>query len=487
MGIDPATMRPRIAKGIVAIGNVAVGGVAIAGLACGLVAVGGASLHSHPHPLRGRVTFADMAPSQPSFFEDASEPDDLSDHLESFERHVSEFRWDGKATAVLETTIDVDGHTLSVPTFVNEFWTSRQRAAHSLHEVSYRACFKPQLPRFFVERLTRPDDLVYDPFMGRGTTLLEAALLARVPVGCDINPLSKVLVEPRLRPPSLEAVRERLSRVDWSANGEFPDDLLTFYHPATLREICALKAYLLRRQESGPLDPVDGWIRMVAVNRLTGHSRGFFSVYTLPPNQAASVRAQQKINGDRNQVPPRRHVPQLIVAKSGSLLSDCDEATRRALVSLADRYRLLTEPAATTPEIESSSVDLVVTSPPFLDVVNYAGDNWLRCWFCGIDPAEVQLTVPAKIQDWRDAMTAVFSELARILRPGGHVAFEVGEVRGGSVRLEEHVVPCGVHARLDPVLLLINSQEFTKTAACWGVDNNLKGTNTNRIVLFRKP
>ena len=84
-------------------------------------------------------------------------------------------------------------------------------------------------------------------------------------------------------------------------------------------------------------------------------------------------------------------------------------------------------------------------------------------------------------------MTAVFSELARILKPGGHVAFEVGEVRGGRVRLEEHVIPCGVQARLDPVLLLINAQEFTKTAACWGVDNNLKGTNTNRIVLFRKP
>ena len=428
-----------------------------------------------------------MSPSQPSFFEDSSEPAGLPDLLGSFEQHLSEFRWEGKPTAVLTTAVEVDGRSLSVPTFVNEFWTSRQRAAHSLHEVSYRACFKPQLPRFFVERLTRPNDVVYDPFMGRGTTLLEAALLARVPAGCDVNPLSRMLVEPRLRPPSLEAVRERLSTVDWSAGEASSDDLLTFYHPDTLREICALRAYVLRRLERGPLDAVDGWIRMVAVNRLTGHSRGFFSVYTLPPNQAASVRAQQKINSDRNQVPPRRHVPQLVVAKSRSLLSDCDEATRRVLAGLADRYRLLTEPAAATPEIESSSVDLVVTSPPFLNVVDYAGDNWLRCWFCGIDPVDVQLTVPAKIQDWRAAMTAVFSELARILKRGGHVAFEVGEVRGGRVRLEEHVIPCGVHARLNPLLLLINSQEFTKTAACWGVANNLKGTNTNRIVLFRKP
>ena len=45
---------------------------------------------------------------------------------------------------------------VSVPVYVNEFWTAKQRAAHSLHEISYRACFKPQLPRFFIERLTQP-------------------------------------------------------------------------------------------------------------------------------------------------------------------------------------------------------------------------------------------------------------------------------------------------------------------------------------------
>jgi DNA methylase len=401
--------------------------------------------------------------------------------------HLREFRWDGRATSVFATTVNVDGRTMAVETFVNEFWTSRQRAAHSLHEVSYRACFKPQLPRFFVERLTQPGDTVYDPFMGRGTTVLEAALLSRIPVGCDINPLSKALVEPRLRPPELEAVRRRLSRIDWSTNDDLPDDLLTFYHPGTLQEICALRAYLLSQLQDGPLDAVDGWIRMVAVNRLTGHSPGFFSVYTLPPNQAVSIASQRKINSDREQVPSRRSVPGLILAKSRSLLSDCGDATRTALGRVSGRHHLLTGPASRSPALESASVDLVVTSPPFLDVVDYAGDNWLRCWFAGIDPAGVKLTILKKVEDWRSAMAEVFLELARVLKPGGHVAFEVGEVRGGRVRLEEHVVPCGIQAGLDPVLVLINSQEFTKTAACWGVDNNRKGTNTNRIVVFRKP
>ena len=42
-GVDPITMRPRVAKGVIAIGNVAVGAVAMGGLACGLVTLGGAS------------------------------------------------------------------------------------------------------------------------------------------------------------------------------------------------------------------------------------------------------------------------------------------------------------------------------------------------------------------------------------------------------------------------------------------------------------
>ena len=87
-----------------------------------------------------------------------------------------------------------------IPCFTNEFWTSGQRKASRLHEVSYRACFKPQLPAFFIERLTRPGDAVYDPFMGRGTTPLQAALMGRRPVGSDINPLSAMLLRPRLTP-----------------------------------------------------------------------------------------------------------------------------------------------------------------------------------------------------------------------------------------------------------------------------------------------
>ena len=405
----------------------------------------------------------------------------------SFEDDIRQFTWNGRPTDVEMTEADCDGHRVRAKTFTNEFWTSKQRAGHSLHEISYRACFKPQLVDFFVQRLTEPGDLVYDPFMGRGTTVVEAALLDRAAAGCDVNPLSRVLTKPRLAPPTLEQVSERLRALDLTSADSYPEDLTVFFHPETLNAMCALRSYLRKRHAERAMDGVDEWIEMVAVNRLTGHSRGFFSVYTLPPNQAVSIASQRKINARREQTPVVRDVVQLIIKKSKSLLRDCGEATRRQLAAHAARTQLLVQASSSTPEIRSASVSLVVTSPPFLDVVNYASDNWLRSWFCGIEADAVPITMARELDTWRAAMTDVFGELQRVLVPGGYVAFEVGEVRGGRIKLEATVIPCGESVGLEPLAVVVNSQVFTKTSNCWGVSNNKKGTNTNRIVIFRKP
>jgi hypothetical protein len=405
----------------------------------------------------------------------------------AFDEALRRFRSSGAPTIVrgLEVITDA-GVRIAVSTSTNEFWTAKQRAAHSLHEISYRACFKPQLPRFFIDRLTAPGDIVYDPFMGRGTTLIEAALMGRRPYGCDVNPLSRVLCEPRLRPPSLAEVERALAGVDFAHVDEMPEELLVFYHPDTLRQISALKRHLLLRERDGALSAPDCWIRMVAVNRLTGHSSGFFSVYTMPPNQAVSARAQAKINSRLNQNPPVRDVTAIILRKSRSLLRDVTPDVRSRLACMADQSRFVVGASSDTPQLESNSIALAVTSPPFLDVVDYQSDNWLRCWFSGIDAAAVPVTLAKHVEAWKGFVRNTLTELRRTLRPGGHVAFEVGEVRGGALRLEEIVIPAGVAAGLEPVLVLVNAQHFTKTANCWGVTNNHKGTNTNRVVVFRK-
>jgi len=377
----------------------------------------------------------------------------------------------------------------AVPVYEEELWTSRQRQANAIHEVSYRGCFKPQLPNYFLERLSSEADLVYDPFGGRGTTAIEAALLGRRVVANDINPLSAVLTRPRLEVPELADIQNRLRTLRIRASAGADIDLSMFYNRRTESELVTLRDYLRRRRDAGEEDPADRWIRMVATNRLTGHSPGFFSVYTLPPNQAVMPEDQLRINRKLGQKPPYRDVRALILRKSVQLQSALTAADRARLRRAAANAVFLNTDASATNALPSSCVQLTVTSPPFLDVVQYARDNWLRCWFNGLDAEAIgeRITMAKTPEEWAGVMSRVFAELHRLTAPGGWVAFEVGEVRRGEIRLEEIVVPLGVAAGFECGAVLINAQRFTKTANIWGVANNRLGTNSNRIVLFCKP
>ena len=375
-----------------------------------------------------------------------------------------------------------------IPVYEQEFWTSRQRQASPIHEISYRACFKPQLPAYFISRLTEEGDVVYDPFSGRGTTAVEAALHGRSVVANDVNPLSAILTYPRLELPNVTEIDARLRSLRFAARPPSGLDLSMFFHPDTEYELLGLREYLHRRARSGAEDSADRWIRMVATNRLTGHSPGFFSVYTLPPNQAVSQEDQLRINARLKQEPDYRDIRALILKKTMQLQGRLAAAERWRLRKAAEDALLLSKDAGGTAEIPAGSVQLTVTSPPFLDVVQYARDNWLRCWFNGLDAEAIsgKITMAPEVEEWSGAMAPVFAELYRITRVGGWVAFEVGEVRRGAVRLEEIVAPVGINAGFSCEAILINAQRFTKTANIWGVANNKLGTNSNRIVLFRK-
>ena len=135
------------------------------------------------------------------------------------------------------------GTSLNVPVYEAELWTSRQRQASPIHEISYRACFKPQLPAYFIERLTREGDVVYDPFSGRGTTAVEAALRGRNVIVNDINPLSIILTYPRLELPNVTEVDMRLKSLRFAARPRGEIDLSMFLNPDTQYELQGQREY----------------------------------------------------------------------------------------------------------------------------------------------------------------------------------------------------------------------------------------------------
>ena len=170
------------------------------------------------------------------------------------------------------------------------------------------------------------------------------------------------------------------------------------------------------------------------------------------------------------------------------MIKDLTQEQQIMLKNIGVKAKFFDKDARQTNEIRNNSVQLTITSPPFLDIVQYSKDNWLRCWFNGIDSEDVakKITMTRKIEKWSDVMGEVLKELFRVTKIGGWVAFEVGEVRGGEIRLDEHVIPLGIMAGFNCEGIVINKQQFTKTANIWGINNNIGGTNTNRIVLFHK-
>lgn len=386
-----------------------------------------------------------------------------------------------------EDVLEINGYKLKF--LKGEFWTSKQRQGSSIHEISYRACFKSQLPLFFIRKLTNINSVIFDPFMGRGTTVVEGVLNGRRSIGMDVNPLSEILTFPRINIPQIKNVFDRIDSIELQQNLRAEIDLSMFYHPATESELVSLKNYLSYRKEEEQEDNVDKWIRMVATNRLSGHSAGFFSVYTLPPNQATTPEEQIRINEKRQQKPEYRDIKKLIKKKTLSLLKDFNEESINKINSVGSKSELLVEDSRFASRyLGNELVDLTVTSPPFLNIVQYSKDNWLRCWFNNIDIKDIEkkIFITPNLDKWRQFIRNVLGQLFILTKKGGYVAFEVGEVKNGSINLDEYVALEGINSGFDVIGIFVNTQQFTKTSNIWGVKNQKNGTNTNRIVLFRK-
>ncbi|BDA78356.1 DNA methylase [Leptospira kobayashii] len=366
-----------------------------------------------------------------------------------------------------------------------EFWTAKQRQGHPIHHtVSYRASFKPELPSFFMkEFLHKKKKVVYDPFGGRGTTAVQANIEGHFAIHNDIHPLSIFLASARQTVPSFDVLVKKLESLDLKKHipeEEGDERLLPFFHPDTLVEIKNLKNYMKE-----DLSPEMQFLGLIALSRLHGHSTGFFSVYTFP-QLSIPPEAQRKNNIKRHQTPEYRDIKSRIIQKMRRDLATpippfYHEFSKQNLYTLSS--------ANNVPSIASESVDLIVTSPPFLDKVDYEADNWLRHWFLDIPKnSERKLSIFSNITDWNQFIRSTLKESSRVLKKGAYMVMEVGEVKKGkeTLNLDEDVVDMAKGTGLVWAKTYIHTQSFTKLSNCWNVSNNEKGTNSNRCVVLRK-
>lgn len=77
-------------------------------------------------------------------------------------------------------------------------WSFKSRGDWATHNGKYRGNWSPYIPRNLILRYSKEGDIVLDPFLGSGTTLIEAKLLKRKGIGIDINPIALNIAENNL-------------------------------------------------------------------------------------------------------------------------------------------------------------------------------------------------------------------------------------------------------------------------------------------------
>lgn len=77
-------------------------------------------------------------------------------------------------------------------------WSFKQRGNWKTHKGDYPGNWSPFVPKNIILRYSKENDLILDQFLGSGTTLIEARLLNRRGIGCDINPRALDIAKNRI-------------------------------------------------------------------------------------------------------------------------------------------------------------------------------------------------------------------------------------------------------------------------------------------------
>ena len=353
---------------------------------------------------------------------------------------TSATNWCDEAFFTVPEPISLDGGATSAGTL----WHGvSPRWGHSMHTMcSYHGMFPAKVAHYFIQSYSRPRDVVLDPFSGRGTVPLQARVEGRRAIGNDLNPLAYVLSRAKTNPPSWHAVNnaiddlERKYRRSESFDPDAPPDIRMLYHPKTLRQIYFVRSYLLRQPISG-WTPEDSMIAgglagiMHGSFRRDGSSR-YLSI-SMPNTFSMSPTYVQKFIREKGLTPPDQDVFKCLRNKVARLYLDSSDGLVGAARS-QDAAKLLR-----SRNIRPKSVDLIVTSPPYLQVMNYGTSNWIRLWLLGLDEVGRERGVGRRslnaaldhqhtYNSYRDFILRVLLGFERVLKDDGVAIMIIGDV-----------------------------------------------------------
>jgi hypothetical protein len=309
---------------------------------------------------------------------------------------------------------------------------------HRFHSICpYFAMFPEAFVRRNVLAWSKRDDLILDPFSGRGTTVFESLLNGRRGLGCDTNPVAVCLSKAKADPPSLEEVLERLAVLEQqccrfsSKAPEKSDEFFNLcFHEETLRQLLFLKKKLDWRTARA-----DCFIGALALGCLHGESHRTELCFSNRMPRTISTKPAYSVRWWREKgcLPPQRDVFS-ILGKCAEYRYQSPVPSLKGRVVEGDARR-----AATLLRSYRDKVRLVITSPPYLDITDYHEDQWLRLWFLG--GATKPITGQGKddrhrrIESYWQFLREAWKGVVPLLQESAQVVIRIGGTRLGEEQL----------------------------------------------------
>lgn len=315
-----------------------------------------------------------------------------------------------------------------------DFKRYRQTGIDNIHW--YPANFIPQIPSILIANLSKPGAVVLDPFVGSGTTLVEAARLGRVGIGNDVNPLSFLITKAKtayINPIDLEMAFKTIKELLEENTHEvlIPDfpNKCSWYHEDTLYQLGHIYSVInnhYNRKIRYLLQVCFSAILKKCCTQRDHYTYVADNMYPKKQSELIYVNAKKEFI---------LHLGKTISAII-SFYSDIKNQGMKPK-GLLSQFQVLNEDSRTLKSIKDEIADIVVTSPPYANVTDYTTGHRLSFYWLEIGDLKNQKMNEIGAR-WKRARSAALddyikdlyissSHIWRALKKGGYFCLVFGE------------------------------------------------------------
>jgi hypothetical protein len=273
-----------------------------------------------------------------------------------------------------------------------------------------------------------PEEWVFDPFSGRGTTNYAARLLGLPSIGIDSSPIAAALTEAKLVNATPDGIvgaaveiLEQVSHPSSIPVGEFWD---LAYHRDVLSVICRLREGLMADSSTEARKALKAIILGALHGPLAKAGTSYLS-NQFPRTFATKPNYSVKFWKRRDLLPPRINVLALIRVKAERYYTD--QPLGEGLAICGD-----SRDSRTFADMPGKAFNWIITSPPYYGMRTYIPDQWLRNWFLG-GPSEVDYSSTGQLKHqsptvFADEMREVWLNSAGISAPEATLVIRFGGI-----------------------------------------------------------